>query len=217
MATLTLQGSLRNAFAKEFSNTISQYTQGSALFCETLLQIIDSDIHAVNLTKFFGNSVLSSRNSPDVQEFLAASLGTITDVGRVEKAWFQYYLPRIYVFFHTTTFSGKRLDRDSLSLLFHHLNNSGRIETSLLSRSVSEGEKQLTLFSKKCKDDNWYYDINDILDTVKGHIIRSIRQNTIPLFLTIMKAIEPKFIDDLSSNFGRRMSLSFMLGMNRSE
>lgn len=215
MTTLTLQGSLRNAFAEEFSNTILQYASGSALFCDTLMQIIDSDIHAVNLTKFLDNSVLSSRNSADVQEFLVASLGNITDVSKVERAWFQYYLPRIYVFFHTTTFSGKRLDRDSLSLLFDHLNNSGRIETSLLNRSVSEGKKQLKLFSRKCKDEDWYYDINDILNTVEEHINRKIRQNTISLFITIMKAIEPKFIDDLRSNFGRRMSLSFMLGMNR--
>ena len=215
MKTLMLQGALRNAFAEEFSNTILQYASGSALFCDTLLQIIDSDLHAVNLTNFFDNSVLSSRNSADVQKFLVASPGNIINVSKVERAWFQYYLPRVYVFFHTTTFSGKRLDHDSLSLLFIHLNNSGRVETSLLDRSVSEGKKQLTIFSKKCKDENWYYDINDVLDTVEENINQKIKQNTIPLFLTIMKAIEPKFIDDLRANFGRRMSLSFMLGMNR--
>jgi hypothetical protein len=215
MATLTLQGTLKNAFAEEFSNTIIQYASGSALFCDTLLQIIDSDIHAVNLTKFLNNSVLNCCKSADVQDFLVTCIANIMDLGGVESAWFQYYLPRVYVFFHTTTFSGKRLDRDSLSLLFDHLNNSGRIERSLLNRSVSEGDKQLTLFSRKCKDDDWYYDINDVLDTVEAHITRKTKQNTISLFMTIVKAIAPKFIDDLRSNFGRRMSLSFMLGMNR--
>jgi len=57
MATLTLQGTLRNAFAEEFSNTIIQYASGSALFCDILLQIIDSDIHAVNLGTFLNSSV----------------------------------------------------------------------------------------------------------------------------------------------------------------
>ena len=86
----------------------------------------------------------------------------------------------------------------------------------MLNRLVSEGGKQLTLFSMKCKDEDWYYDMNGILDTVEEHISRRTKQNTIPLFMTIMKAIAPKFIDDLRSNFGKRMSLSFMLGMNRS-
>lgn len=217
MATLTLQDTLRNAFAEEFSNTIVQYASGSAIFCDTLLQIIDSDIHAVNLPKFLDNSVLSCCKNADIQEFLAASLANIIDVGGVERAWFQYYVPRVYVFLHTTTFSGKRLNRDSLSLLFDHLSNSGRVETSLLNRLVSEGEKQLRLLSRKCKDEDWYYDINGILDTVEEHISRKTKQNTIPLFMTIMKAIEPKFIDDLRSNFGKRMSLSLMLRMNRSK
>ena len=215
MATLTLQGTLRNAFAEEFSNTIIQYASGSALFCDILLQIIDSDIHAVNLGTFLNSSVLICHKRADVQKLLGASSANITDIDRVEIAWFKYYLPRVYVFFHTTIFSGKRLDHNSLSLLFANLNNSGHIETSMVNKSIAEGEKQLTLFSSKCKDEDWYYDINGILDTIEEHITRKTRQNTIQLFMTMMNAIEPKFIDDLRSNFGRRMSLSFMLGRNR--
>ena len=86
MATLKLQGTLRNAFVEEFSNTIIQYASGSALFCNTLLQIIDSDIHAVNLTKFLNNSVLNCCKSADAQQFLATCITNIMDLNSIESA-----------------------------------------------------------------------------------------------------------------------------------
>ena len=217
MADLTLQGSLKEAFAKEFSDTISQYASATSLFCDTLLQIVDTDIHAVNLTRFLNSDILGFRKFEDVKRFLANSDSNFIDTNQVEKTWLQYYLPRIYVFLHTTIFSGKRMDRDSISLLFDHLHESERVEASILKKSVDEGEKHLTFFAKACKDEDWYYNIDSVLDVVEENMAKKTRQNTIQLFQTIMKAIEPKFIDDLRANFGQRMSSSLMLGMNRSE
>lgn len=211
MATLSLNELLQDAFVTEFSDTIFHYVSESALYCEILLKVIDSDIHSVNLTKFLDTDVTNFREAIDIQQFLlTASNSKITNLSSIEKAWQQYYLPRIYVFLNTTTFSGKRLDRDTIYLLFGNLNTSGQIEANTLKKLIAEGEKHLSFFSNKCKDEDWYYDINGVLDVIEQYKLLT-KQNTIPLFLTIMKAIEPKFIDNLRANFGKRLGLSIKL------
>jgi hypothetical protein len=214
MSTLKLKGALQKAFGAEFSATLLDYASASALFCETLLKIIDIDIHAVDLAAFLDSEILSCQKASDVQGFMKKHPSNILDTDRLERDWLQYYLPRVYVFLHTTTFSKMRLDRGSISVLFHELLASQGVQASILTKSVEAGEKQLNLFSTACKSEDWYYDIGAILEAIQEHAGTKVKQNTIPLFLTIMKGIEPKFMDDLRGNFGRRLGLSLMLGAN---
>ncbi len=206
MATLKLNDSLKNELAKKFPDTFVKYVSGSTLFCDFLLRVIDSDVHAINLTKFLDSSVLSFHKNPDVLKYLESApeiyRANTIDLPEVDWAWATYYLPRVYVFFHTTKFDGKRLDSDLISIILENLNHLV-LDPANFSYRISEGEKHLTFFSRKCKDEAWYYDIGNVLDTIDDSITMKTRQNTRGIFMTIIEAIKPKFIDDLSEIFGR--------------
>ena len=209
-----LSARLRDSFSQNFSDTVIDYSRGSAIFCDLLLKVIENDIHSINLTSFFDENFLSIERNEEVINFNNDHKCSIINIDNLFRCFLSFYIPRVFVTLHITTFGGKRIDRDSIYQFISCLLDKSEIDSKTMKKLIKEGESHLNLLYNKCKDEDWLYNIDTVLDFIEDGLTQPTRINTIQIFNTFMKAIEPKFIEDLNDTFGKRMSLSFMLGMN---
>ena len=211
MAKLIIPNKIKEAFISEFPKTVTNYAKDSALYCDILLKIIDTNIHCIDLDSFFNMRILNFLPKLDVKTITYTSDESIISINKIQEFWFQYYVPRIFVFLHTVTFSDMRLDKNTIYLFFENLSKEKLASPSMIKDLISEGEKQLSFFSKKCKNQDWFYSIDNILDEIDNNIVRETKINTLSLFYALMNDIEPKFLDEIKSNYGNRMNMSLIL------
>lgn len=214
MKRLVLIPELRTKYSEYIAIELVRHPKALSRYLDTLLKVVDVDIHAVKLSRYFDKGISSSAKLDDVEGFLRKHPESVIDVDRVSMELYWHFVPRAYVLIATNRFGGKRLDEKTIMEPFSVNPKPDWADEVFFNRLLKEGYKRLSILSKQCDDDDWLYDVSKILNIVQQNLLRKLKPNSFSLFENLVDGIGPMFIDEPRTDFGRWLSVGIMVGGN---